>query len=139
MIIIAAVDDENGMMFNRRRLSQDNALRSRILELAKDGRLRMNGYSFKQFEKMAGAENICVGEDFLEKAQKGEYCFIEDVSAAQYSDKTEKVVLFKWNRKYPKDFYFDIDLNGAEWRLEKTEEFPGSSHEKITMEIYLHV
>ena len=33
MIIIAAVDDRNGMMFNHRRQSQDKVLREKILSL----------------------------------------------------------------------------------------------------------
>ena len=45
-----------------------------------------------------------------------------------------QVVLYKWNRVYPADQYFAMDLSG--WKLVETVEFPGSSHEKITEERY---
>ena len=46
----------------------------------------------------------------------------------------EKLILFKWNRVYPKDFIFDIDI--SDWNLLETTDFPGNSHSKITMEVY---
>ncbi|MFR4122966.1 MAG: hypothetical protein ACLT0W_12285 [Clostridium sp.] len=44
------------------------------------------------------------------------------------------MILYKWNRVYPADQYFAMDLSG--WKLVETVEFPGSSHEKITEERY---
>ena len=49
MIIIAAVDDRNGMMFNHRRQSQDKVLREKILSLTAGKLLWMDHYSAKQF------------------------------------------------------------------------------------------
>ena len=46
----------------------------------------------------------------------------------------ESVVLYKWNRVYPADQYFTMDL--SDWKLVETAEFAGSSHEKITEESY---
>lgn len=66
--------------------------------------------------------------------QTGDYCWVEDKHLAPYADKLEQVVTFKWNRKYPGDFYFDLPLE--QWSLVSTEEFSGSSHEKITKEVY---
>ena len=50
----------------------------------------------------------------------------------------EKIILFKWNRNYPGDFFFDIDVTSNHWILQESKDFPGSSHEKITMEVYRH-
>ncbi len=135
MMIIAAVDDRNGMMFHHRRQSQDRVLRQRVLALTADSRLWMNHYTKKQFSE-SDAPQINVDERFLSEAAPGEYCFVEDVAAAPYEKWVEKIILFKWNRKYPGDFYFDIDVHGNGWRLTSTEEFRGSSHDKITMEVY---
>ena len=53
-----------------------------------------------------------------------------------FADCTEtKLIVFKWNRVYPKDFEFEIDL--SKWKLEESSEFKGSSHDKITMEVYV--
>ncbi len=136
MILIVAVDEDKGMMFNRRRQSKDRALRERILSLAKGGKLWMNTYTRRQFPEDAQGE-ILVDEEFLEKAGPGDYCFLENIPAAPYEDRIEKIILFWWNRKYPSDTWFDIDLEGGGWKLSETREFFGSSHEKITEEVYV--
>ena len=46
----------------------------------------------------------------------------------------EEVVLYHWNRTYPSDRRFPLPLAG--WTLARREEFSGSSHEKITKEVY---
>ena len=45
----------------------------------------------------------------------------------------EKVIICRWNRDYPADFFFDLDM--ADFHLKGTMmEFQGSSHERITIE-----
>ena len=82
MILVAVVDDRMGLCFHGRRQSQDKRLREKILTLFAGKTLWMNGYSAKQFAKDAGADAICVAEDFLTQAGKGEICFVENISAA---------------------------------------------------------
>lgn len=137
MIIILAVDDKGGMLFNRRRQSQDHELRKRILEITHGKSLWMNHYSEKQFST-ENTSSLKIDDDFLTKAGVGEYCFVESNSVLPHIKKIEKIILFKWNRRYPSDFYFDIDLSDSKWTLETTNEFQGLSHEKITEEIYNH-
>lgn len=137
LIVIMAVDEKNGMMFHQRRQSQDRILREKILAMAEGKRLWMNAYSYRQFEQSA-EKAISVAEAFLDSAKNGEYCFVENVSVKAYEEKIEKLILFRWNRRYPGDQFLDIDLAKKSWKLEHTEEFPGSSHEKITMEEYKH-
>ncbi len=138
MILIAVVDDDYGMMFNRRRQSKDSALRERVLSLAGDGKLWMNAYTYGQFSDSDGSA-ICVDEDFLAKAGTGEYCFAENVPLDSCEEDIEEIILFRWNRKYPSDVRFAIDLGDSVWKLTKTREFAGSSHEKITEEVYVRV
>lgn len=136
MILIAAVDNNYGMMFHNRRQSQDRVLRERVLDLIKDKCLWMNSYTGKQFTEVAGKVRICASDDFLEKVPSGDYCFVENNAVSSYESKIEKIVLFKWNRTYPADFYFDINLNENGWNLISSDEFTGYSHDKITMEVY---
>ncbi len=136
MIVMLAVDNRNGMLFHHRRQSQDRVLREKVLESAGGKRLWMNAYSAGQFSAEA---EITVDEAFLEKAKKGEYCFVEDRHLLPYQQRIESLVLFHWNRDYPGDFYFDLDLADGNWRRIETEEFAGFSHEEITKEVYLHV
>lgn len=137
MIVIVCVDDDYGMMFNKRRQSQDKVLRDDMLKFVNGNKLWMNEYSAKQFVDIA-MENTEVCEDFLEKAGTGEYCFVENSSVLKYAAKIEKIILYKWNRRYPADFKLDfIPVNQPSgWYKEDTREFAGNSHEKITVEIW---
>lgn len=49
MITISCVDDKNGMMFNRRRQSQDRVVREHIIQMAGNPTIWMSAYSQKQF------------------------------------------------------------------------------------------
>ena len=131
MIPVLCIDDNNGLMFNRRRLSQDRALRADLLREAGGRRLWMSAYSRRQFE--AGAE-ITVDEDFLQKAGAGELCFVEGAALRPYLGRMEGLILYRWNRRYPADVYLDLELSA--FRLCASEEFPGHSHDKITKEVY---
>lgn len=133
MILIVAVDDRNGMMFNHRRQSQDRVMREKILSFVNGGHLWMNTYSSRQFLGYGSEKNIVVDDNFLEKAGRDDYCFAEDVLPDISA--VDRLILFKWNRKYPGDFYFDLDISS--WRLIESSDFEGTSHERITMEVYV--
>lgn len=131
MKIIVCVDKSNGMLFNSRRQSQDEELRKRIIEISKNSKLLMNDYSAKQFENK---NNIFISENFLNEAEKENYCFIENSEIP--TEGLEEIIIYKWNRKYPADTYFEIDLKKGFKKISSTD-FSGSSHEKITEEIYI--
>ncbi len=133
MVLIICVDDNNGMMFNNRRQSQDRELRKRIGEVSKGHRLFMNNYSFKQFEDYE-YDNIIVDENFLDNAKNGDYCFVENTDIINYNSNIEKLIIYKWNRKYPSDVKFSLSLK--KWNLESSLDFKGYSHEKITEEVW---
>lgn len=135
MIAVVCLDDKNGMCFNHRRQSRDVCLRLQVLELAKGSRLWMAPYSAEQFAG-EGDGKIYVSGSFLEEAGSGDYVFVEDHSLAPFAEKLEKLVVFRWNRIYPGDRYFDLDLADGQWHKTETRDFPGKSHERITMEVY---
>lgn len=132
MIIIACVDDNLGMMFNKRRQSRDSQVIKHIHDMIKDQKLWINPYSKELF---VGLKNILIDEQSTRKAQKGDYCFIENEELQIDIGKIEKIVLYFWNRNYPSDKKFVIDL--TEWEEISEEEFEGSSHEKVTQKIYI--
>lgn len=133
MILIACVDDNLGMLFNNRRQSMDSVLRGRILTMCAGKKLWMNAYSRKQFN--TDAEGITVDENFMAKAGSDDYCFAENISVKPYEIEMQKIILYRWNRVYPADLYFDIDLKN--WHLKESNDFAGSSHDKITEEVYI--
>ncbi len=132
MRIAICIDSRGGMLFNRRRQSQDRLLRQDLLSEAAGGPLWMSPYSREQFSDPP--EMVRAAEDFPRRAGPGELCFFEDLDPALWLAEAEEVVLYHWNRTYPADRRFPLPLTG--WTLERREEFSGSSHEKITKEVY---
>lgn len=130
MILIVCIDDRNGMAFNHRRQSRDRILTERIASLTTGKTLRLSPYS----QKLFSSSNIVASDDYLAAAGTDEYCFVEREDVTPYEDKIKKIIVFRWNRLYPSDLRFEVDL--TVWHLASSEEFPGSSHEKITVEVY---
>lgn len=131
MHIIVCVDKSNGMMFNGRRQSQDKELISKIIELTSGARLLMSQYSSQLFSEQ---DDVIVDNSFLTQARPGDFCFIEDGELPD--ENLDDVYIFNWNRDYPADKYFSLDLRANDYKRLKKTEFAGSSHKKITLEIY---
>lgn len=127
MKLIVCLDDNNGMMFNKRRQSRDKVLVENVLELCNDKKLYTNEYSVKLFPE----NSVEVIEDFS-KIEDG-YCFAENFTVNE--EYVEEIIVYKWNRLYPADTYFNIEPE--KWNLVETVEIEGSSHEKITRERYV--
>ena len=133
MILVACVEDKFGMAFGRRRVSRDSAVYADLSAEAVGKAIYTDPRSEALFENCS-AKPLC-SPDFAEKANAGDFCFFEFVSPAQFEHKTERIILYRWNRRYPSDVKFDIELGS--WQLKSTSDFPGSSHEKITKEVYI--
>lgn len=132
MNAIICLDEKNGMLFNKRRQSRDSLLNQRVISLAEGKKLWMNGYSAKLFQNC----NIQIDDNLPEKAEENDFCFFEQELKQADIDKAESFYVFLWNRHYPADVYFKFDLAQEGFVLSQTEEFAGSSHEKITLNIY---
>lgn len=135
MILIVCTDDDNGMAFANRRQSQDRLLRERLLQLS-GGKLWLNAYSAKQFSSEESAD-FTIDECFLEHAGADDFCFAETTDPAPYEERIEKLILYRWNRRYPASLHFSIPLAEHGWKLVSTEDFKGHSHETITEEVYV--
>ncbi len=131
MNAIICLDDKNGMMFNKRRQSRDSILNERVLKLAEGKNLFMSEYSAKLFGEN---RDIAIVENPLTAAKKGDFCFIE--GKIDSIAEIDTLYVFLWNRHYPADTFFDLDLEKEGFKLTSTEEFAGNSHEKITLNIY---
>ena len=133
MIAMICVDDNGGVLFNKRRVSKDRVLRGELLARAADSRLLVSPYTARQFdaEQQAGL-TIC--EDVLASAQPGDFCFLEDSDLTAALAAASGLILYKWNREYPSDVRLILPPEG--WQLAESRDFAGSSHEKITEEIY---
>ena len=72
MKLIVCLDDNYGMMFNKRRQSRDRVLIENMIELCKDEKLYTNEYSVSLFP-----ENAVEIFDNIEDVEKS-YCFAEN-------------------------------------------------------------
>ena len=127
MKLIVCVDDKNGMMFNNRRQSRDKILIENMLEFCKGEQLYIDEYSAVLFPE----NSVVVCENF-ENVENG-YIFVEDTLPNE--EKIQEIIIYKWNRVYPADTYFNISIE--DWTLTEIINFEGSSHEKITRERYV--
>lgn len=135
LIIIAFVDKEGGMMFNHRRQSKDSVALQKIIDMTAGSVLWVNEYTaslFGQFD----VPQLKADAGFLSKAEPGEFCLVEEADILPFSCFIEKIILFHWNRDYPRDKKFPLDVHSGKWHCTSQEDFTGSSHEKITMEVY---
>ena len=132
MVVIVCLDDRNGMLFNNRRVSRDRFVIEDIIENIDDKLLLINSFSAELFEK---SNNITICDDFLDIAKVDDYCFVENVDIKKYIDAVDNIIVYRWNRNYPYDQQFTIDL--SKWNLIKKNDFKGYSHEIITKEIYI--
>ena len=133
MKVIVCVDDMGGMMFNKRRQSRDREVVRDILSFTEGKKLWMDTYSSPLF---GGFESrVSVDDDFPEHMGDDEICFVENRHLAPYLERIDTVIVYKWNRRYPADFY--LDLQPDEWEKTEVRDFEGNSHEKITKEIYI--
>jgi len=128
MDLIVCVDDRMGMAFNRRRQSRDRVVCEDIVKLTKGCSVGMDERSAKLFGDM----EIDIRRGFGDC----EYCFLEYIPPMELSAAPKRIILYRWNRHYPADVYFDIALE--EYCLTETVEFMGNSHEKITREVYVY-
>ena len=101
------------MLFNHRRLSRDRRVCEKILDYSNEKELWMNAYSRKLFTDLTDINSIQVDEEFLDKSQS--ICFVENQDITPYLPKIDTLVLFQWNRDYPADFFFTVDL--SQWNL----------------------
>ena len=68
--------------------------------------------------------------------ETGEDFFAETIPSDDMLEQTQKLVIYRWNRHYPADVRWDPDLDALGFVLRETADFPGTSHEKITREVY---
>lgn len=137
MNIFVCLDEVGGMTFNNRRQSSDRIIRQDILQMVEEHKLYMTQYSAKQFAEEV--RNIVTDDNCLEQADVEDYVFIENLPISNYLSKIQQIIVYRWKREYPADFFFDVELPSEEWVLSTYEEFEGYSHECIGKEIYTKI
>ncbi len=131
MRVITCADQNGGLFFNQRRQSRDRLLIEDVLSFCKGSTLYISDYSKVLFPDAA---SVIVAEHPLETATDGDFCFTEGLLLVPAEAAIEEFILYRWDKVYPADTFLDLDL--TRWQLQSTYDFVGSSHDKITREVY---
>lgn len=133
MILIVCIDESGGMLFNKRRQSSDSAVINRITEMLGENFLYLDEYSAKLFENKTDKIRLC--EDFS-RIGEDDFYFAEKADINEALLKAKRIIIYNWNRRYPSDKKFQRE-NALKGRKQiRAFDFEGTSHEKITEEIY---
>jgi hypothetical protein len=120
------VSKNGGISFNNRRQSRDEEVCKDMIALT-GGDLFVSEYSAKLFDGI-GKVQIC--DDGKISAEQ--YYFAEREMPEVDKQSISELILYHWNREYPADRFFDIDLK-CFW-LKGNVEFAGKSHDCIRRE-----
>ncbi len=135
MKLFICLDEAGGMSFNKRRQSSDRVIREDMLQMIGSQILLVNSYTAKQFTEEESSR-IQIDDNCLENADKNTFVFLENTGVSHYISNVEQIVIYRWQRKYPADFFFDVDLTSSDWELITQEEIKGYSHECILKQVY---
>ncbi len=132
MTLIFCVDDNFGLMFNKRRQSRDSVVLEDIKNRFEDEKICISSYSEKLFSESGIDYIVCDSFD----NQDG-ICFVE----AQYNPDllamADEIILYNWNRLYPADVHLDYQIILDYFKLAEALTFKGSSHTEIERDIYI--
>lgn len=124
MKLIFCIEKNKGYLFFGKRQSKDSALTKWLCDYVGKNRLYASRYSSSLFE----------GFDILTDKTEDGYYFVEDEDYPK--EHITELVLCHWNRAYPTDRFLELDPKALGLSLCETHEIVGTSHDKITIEIY---
>jgi len=134
--VAVVLDDKEGMMIFGKRQSRDRVLVADFVTSMGEKPIYISPFSRVIFEPHANVNTV--ENPFLESADGGA-CFIENFALSPYINMIETLVVYRWNELYPSDVKFDVDIEKSGYKLISSSEFEGSSHERITKEIYQRI
>lgn len=143
MKLVFVLDQKNGMMFNHRRQSFDQAIIKKVVNDVNEikGCLWLSDYSKELFASYD--VNVMPLEEFdLSKANEKDFIFIENIDVdleAMIADKEVSVELnfYRWDKVYPSDkkMTFTKELLDA-FFVKDSYEMSGDIHDVISVEIW---
>ena len=135
MKLIVCLENNNGVIFNKRRVSSDKKVTKKIIELTQEKKLWVSYYTQELFiGKDINKTRLVLSNSIFKKAGENDYVWIENIMPKNLDDCSELIV-FRWNRDYPSDVKFDFDLSDS-FELTSAKIIKGNSHDEITEEHY---
>ena len=97
MKIALCIDDDNGMMFNKRRQSRDSELIKDLISLAGERKILISPFSEILFSGYEDSITVC--DDPVGAAGDEDICFIENIEPSVFEDKISGIILYRCNRR----------------------------------------
>ena len=132
MNVIICLDDNNGMLFNNRRQSRDIALLCDVFDDLQGEKLYITPFSEKLMAEYSQGVIVC--EDASSLAD-GQWFFCESLDLTAFSEKIERLIVYRWNRAYPSDMKCELDF--SLFSLVGESEPVGNSHPVITKQTFV--
>ena len=131
--VAVVLDDNEGMLLFGKRQSKDRVMIAEFVNSVGAENICVSPFSKRLFEAYKGVKYA----DFpISECKDGGACFIENEPLAPHTDVIGTLIIYRWNRLYHSDVKFDIKPLECGFKLESVSEFVGSSHDKITKEVY---
>lgn len=131
--VAITVDDDNGLMFNKRRQSRDKNVIADLCNKS-EGFIYISQYSALLFEEYSN--RIQIVSDPLLECPDGAYAFVEGRTLGEFLNDIDELIVYNWNRLYPSDLKLDINIVDSGFKMNSKYEFVGNSHDKITKGVY---
>lgn len=124
MICYICVDKNFGLSFNNRRVSRDKNVLLDMVKCSK--KIKMSKYSEELFKSLN--LDSFIGEDLS--------CDIFFEVSVDYNvlNKCDTLIIYNWNRSYPSDVVFKINID--DYIITEQKDFEGTSHDCITKITY---
>ncbi len=133
MTLIVCFDMRRGVTFFGKRQSADAKVKNRIAELANGRPIYMTEYSASLFKDTDADVRIVSG---LADAPDDGAVFAEDADLSAFRGRATRFVVYRWNKLYPRDASADFYPFDEGMKLVSMTDFEGSSHERVTEEIW---
>lgn len=125
MTLILWTGKNGELLFNRRRCSRDSAVIADIFAKFQPTHLCVSAYSSPLFPGARVISNLKEAEDSV--------LFLEDLPLSPALMKAKRLIVYRFDRAYPADVRLAIP---QDFSITESREFSGSSHDKITREVY---
>lgn len=132
MVIVACIDKSGNIALNTNGQLNHIIFLIRLKVVSNEALLYMNCNSSQQFGyypmKM-------IDDNFLDIAGEDSYCFVEDTDVTPYIDCIDKIILYKWNKKFSSRLKFDKSILNK-FSIVSKKSFYGESFLKISEVVY---
>ena len=131
--VAVVLDDNEGMLLFGKRQSKDRVMIAEFVSSVGEKNICVSPFSKRLFEAYG---EVRYSDSPIHDSCDGDACFIENEPLAPHIDSIGTLIIYRWNRLYHSDVKFDINPIESGFKLESVSEFAGSSHDKITKEVY---